>query len=73
MSNYNKRAIKKIKKILKENHTWRYTNTCASFASETFESVTGVNINANDTAGFETPRKVTESINNIKKSIKKGK
>jgi len=56
---------------LKKNHTWRYTNTCASFASETFEDVTGVNINANDNFGFETPRKITESIINIKKSIKK--
>jgi len=61
----------KLLDILKENKTWRYTNTCASFASETFETVTGVNINPNDMLGFETPRKITESINQYKETMKK--
>ena len=66
-----KEESKKINEILKKNHTWRLTTTCASFASETFEDVTGINVNSNDTLGFETPRKITESIENIKKSIRK--
>jgi len=66
-----KEESKRFNEILKKNHTWRYTNTCASFASETFEDVTGINVNANDTLGFETPRKITESIENIKKHIRK--
>ncbi|MCF6244404.1 MAG: RHS repeat-associated core domain-containing protein [Sulfurovum sp.] len=68
-----KEQSKKLQDILKKNHTWRYTNTCASFSSETFSEVTGVNIDANDNFGFETPRKVTESIETIKKNIRKGK
>ena len=51
--------------ILKENHTWRYTNTCASFASETFYDVTGIDIDADDNFGFETPREISESIEEL--------
>jgi RHS repeat-associated protein len=49
--------------ILNQNHTWRYTNTCASFASETFFDVTG--IDADDWGGFETPREISSSIQDI--------
>lgn len=53
---------------LKENVRWKYTNTCASWASETLNSVTGENVNANDTLGFETPRNVTKSIESLEKT-----
>lgn len=57
----NKRvALLRIK--LKENVGWRYTNTCAAWASETVTDITGEYIDANDTMGFETPRKLSESI-----------
>ena len=52
----------KLKCILKQNHSWRHTNNCASFASETFEEVTGVDIDADDWFGFETPREIGDSI-----------
>ena len=41
---------------------WRYTNNCASFASERFEEVTGVDIDADDWLGIETPREIGDSI-----------
>jgi len=53
---------------LKENVRWKYTNTCASWASETVDSVTGENISANDTLGFETPRNVTKAIESLEKT-----
>ena len=52
---------------LKENVTWRYTNTCASWASETAERVTGQRISADDTLGFETPRKLIETLQDLDK------
>ena len=52
---------------LKENVTWRYTNTCASWASETTERVTGQRIDADDTFGFETPRKLIETLQKLEK------
>lgn len=52
----------KLKCILGKNHSWRITNNCASFASETFEEVTGVNIDADDWLGIETPREIGDSI-----------
>lgn len=45
-----------------KNISWEYTNTCAAFASETFFAVTGVDIDADEFMGFETPREVGESI-----------
>ncbi len=67
---YYKLSIKQaaiLEMKLKENIRWKYTNTCASWASETVDSVTGENINANDTLGFETPRNVTKSIQSLEK------
>lgn len=54
--------VQKLGVALSENVEWRYTNTCASWAGETVEAVTGQRINANDTMGLETPRKLIESI-----------
>lgn len=58
-------AILEVK--LKENVSWRYTNTCASWASETALAVTGEDVNANDTLDFETPRQLTKSIAKLEK------
>ncbi len=52
----------KLNCILSQNHDWRYTNNCASFASETFEEVTGVDIDADDWLGIETPHEIGDSI-----------
>lgn len=52
----------KLEQVLKRNVTWRYTNTCASWASELIEEIVGVDIDADDWAGFETPRELGEHI-----------
>ena len=68
---YYKLTIKQaatLEKKLKENVRWQYTNTCASWASETLNSISGENVNANDTLGFETPRNVTKSIELLEKT-----
>lgn len=57
-----------LEKKLKENVSWRYTNTCASWASETASEMTSENVDANDTLGFETPRKLTETLMKLEKS-----
>jgi hypothetical protein len=58
----------KLDAALKENITWRYTNTCASWASETIYAVTGEDVDADDYMGFETPREITRSIQKLEKS-----
>jgi hypothetical protein len=55
----------KLNRLLKENVTWRYTNTCASWASETYTAVTGEAVDADDYLGFETPRELTKSIGQL--------
>lgn len=44
------------------NVEWTCTNSCASFASETFRGVTGTDVDADDFLGIETPREISESI-----------
>lgn len=55
----------KLKRLLAENVTWRYTHTCASWASDTYSTVTGETVDANDYGGFETPRELTQSITEL--------
>lgn len=45
-----------------KNVPWQYTNTCASWASELLNEVTGVDIDADDWGGFETPRELGTHI-----------
>lgn len=58
---------KKLDKALKQRVAWRYTNTCASWASELIAEVTGVDIDADDWAGFETPRELGKHILKLEK------
>lgn len=58
---------RRLESLLSENVTWRYTNTCASWASETVERVTGQRVKADDVLGFETPRKLIESIRELER------
>lgn len=48
--------------LMTANVTWRYTNTCASWASEVVNEIVGEDLDADDWAGFETPRELGESI-----------
>lgn len=51
-----------LEQKIKENVGWRYTNTCASWVSDVVYSVLKVDIDADDTFGFETPRELGASI-----------
>jgi hypothetical protein len=55
----------KFEEKLQENVKWTYTNTCASWASETASEITGEIIDANDYGGFETPREMGKSIREL--------
>ena len=55
----------KFQEKLQENVKWTYTNTCASWASETASEITGEIIDANDYGGFETPREMGKSIREL--------
>ena len=48
--------------LMKSNVTWRYTNTCASWASEVVDEIVGEDVDADDWAGFETPRELGKNI-----------
>lgn len=48
--------------LMKANVAWRYTNTCASWASEIVEEIVGEDVDADDWGGFETPRELGRSI-----------
>ena len=61
----------KLMNIVSVSQAWTCTNTCASFASETFYDVTGIDIDADDAGfasnvfpliGVETPREIGKHI-----------
>jgi len=62
--------VLKLERELKKIVVWRYTNTCASWASELLNDVTGVNIDTDDWGGFETPRELGKYI--LKLELDKG-
>ncbi|WP_293269037.1 hypothetical protein [Neptunomonas sp.] len=53
-----------LKKII----GWTYTNTCASWASDVVYTVVGVDVDADDWAGFETPRELGRHIVALEKA-----
>lgn len=53
---------KHFNKLMSANVAWRYTNTCASWASEIVEEVIGEDVDADDYGGFETPRELGRNI-----------
>jgi len=54
--------VVKLDAALKENVTWGYTNTCASWASATVSKVTGKRLDASELLITDTPRELIESI-----------
>lgn len=66
----NAEQVKQLEDVLGGNVSWRYTNTCASWASETVQSITGQRINADDTLGLETPRQLIDGIQELERKQK---
>lgn len=54
---------------LRENVTWGYTNTCASWASNTVSQVTGQNVSATEFLVTGTPRELIKSINALEQTL----
>ncbi|WP_367381095.1 hypothetical protein [Stenotrophomonas cyclobalanopsidis] len=58
--------LREFEAALGENVTWGYTNTCASWASNTAYRVTGERVNAAELGGLTgTPREIRESIDTL--------
>jgi hypothetical protein len=53
---------KQFKALMKANVGWRYTNTCASWASEVVYEIVGEDVDTDDYLGFETPRELGRNI-----------
>lgn len=51
--------------LLARNTTWEKTNNCSSWASYIVTEVTGKDVDADDWLGFETPRELGKSINEL--------
>jgi hypothetical protein len=55
--------------LLMQNIMWKYTYTCAGFASQVYNIVTGENVNASESLGAFwttfTPRKLSAEINRL--------
>ncbi|MGO3126495.1 MAG: hypothetical protein ACTIJY_00325 [Luteimonas sp.] len=58
--------LKTFEAATREKVTWAYTNTCASWASDTAYRVTGERVNASELGGLtDTPRQMRESIDQL--------
>ena len=53
---------RQFKALMKANVAWRYTNTCASWASEVAYEIVGEDVDSDDYLGFETPRELGRNI-----------
>jgi hypothetical protein len=53
---------KRFNTLVKANVHWFYTNNCSSWASELVDEVIGVDVDADDWLGIETPRELGRNI-----------
>lgn len=51
--------------LMKANVEWRYTNTCASWASDVVKEILREDVDADDWGGFETPRELGKNIKEL--------
>ena len=58
---------KQFRALLQSNQKWRLTQTCASWARDIVQAVVGEDLDADDFAGFETPRELGNSIQALEK------
>jgi hypothetical protein len=60
--------VTKLEARLRENVGWSYTNTCASWASETTSLVTGQKIDAGVAFSVETPNALNNSLRELERT-----
>ncbi|OMH29104.1 hypothetical protein [Motiliproteus sp. MSK22-1] len=53
--------------LMRANVGWTYTNTCSAWASDIVESVIGEDVDSDDYFGFETPRELGKSSEELEK------
>lgn len=57
-----------LEQRLRENVTWGYTNTCASWATNTVSGITGQTVNGSELGGLtDTPRQTINSIRELER------
>jgi hypothetical protein len=61
----NDKPEKILVEIIETPNTWEYWHTCADWASETIQAVTGEEVDANDWLWIGTPRELFESIREL--------
>ena len=62
-----KEQANKLENLLLVNVKWKYTTNCSSWASHVAAKVLGVDIDADDWLGFETPRELGRNITKLEK------
>ncbi|MCH2110460.1 MAG: hypothetical protein MK135_14145 [Polyangiaceae bacterium] len=55
----------RLEALIAVDEGWLETNNCSSWASETVEEVVGVDVDADDWMGFETPRELGGNIQSL--------
>ncbi|WP_125362137.1 XVIPCD domain-containing protein [Stenotrophomonas sp. 278] len=58
----NEEQIRHLEAALSENVDWGYTNTCASWATDTLHKVTGQKLEASEFVLTDTPRELIDAI-----------
>jgi hypothetical protein len=57
-----------LEQRLRENVSWGYTNTCASWATDTVSGITGQRVNGSELGGLtDTPRQTINSIRELER------
>lgn len=61
------RQLERLDQALNENVQWSYTNTCASWATDTLHKVTGQKLEASEFVLTDTPRELIDAIRNAER------
>lgn len=59
--------IRQLEAALNENVEWSFTNTCASWATDTLHKVTGQKLEASEFVLTDTPRELIDAIRNAER------
>lgn len=63
----NEEQVRHLEAALSENVEWGYTNTCASWATDTLHKITGQKLEASEFVLTDTPRELIDAIRNAER------